>query len=204
MKPLFIKQKPKINLAQYSKSKSESDQVQSGQAFENMTRLIEQKQKYMSEFESLTEKRNDIFTSLQKIARQDIPELAKTIGQMLFKLPDGTKIEITSKLEANPAKKNQGAVHQWLEKMGAGSIIKKQIVLEFDRTEQGQYDFEHAERSLREKGIEFAVKQTVNKATLEKHIRECREKGIAVDEKLLGVFDIYDTVINDIKTPKKS
>lgn len=197
MKNLF--KKKQINLAQYSEENKQPD----SSAFENMTKLIVKKQEYTSEFQELTEKRDKIFKNLQKIARIDIPELAKTIGQMLFKLPDGTKVEITKKLEASPARKNANKVHNWLEKTGAGSIIKKQIVLEFDRTEQGQFDFEFAERSLREKGIDFHVKQAVNKATLEKHLRECREQGVKLDEKLLGMFDVYDTVIDGEKTPKK-
>ena len=197
MKNLF--EKKQINLAQYSEQNKKPDPL----AFENMTRLIAMKQKHLNVFQELTEKRNDVFNNLQKIARVDIPELAKAIGQMLFKLPDGTKVEITSKLEASPAKNNQNKVHNWLEKTGAGSIIKRQIVLEFDRTEQGQFDFKFAEKSLREKGIDFQVKQVVNKATLEKHLRECREKGVKLDEKLLGMFDVYDTVINGEKTPKK-
>ena len=199
MKPLF---KKKIDLSKYSEENKRTQN--SGEMFENMTSLISLKQKYIAEFDKLTVERDSVFKKLQKIARTDIPELAKVIGQYLFKLPDGTQVEITSKLEAKPAKKNEGKVWKWLENTGAGSIIKKQIVLEFDRTEQGQFDFEFAERSLREKGILFKVNQAVNKATLEKHLRECRDKGVKLDEKLLGMFDVYDTVVNGVKTPKKS
>ena len=188
----------KINLADYV----EPSQTE-GEAFENMTRLIKEKVKIMSDFEEATAKRDDIFSQLHEIARVKIPELAKAIGQMYYQLSDGTQVEITMKLEAKPSEKNEPLVYKWIEEMGAGSIIKKQITMEFDRTDQGQSDFEYAERILREKGVIYATKQAINKATLEKHIRECREKGIVIDEKLLGVFDIYDTVINGVNTPKK-
>jgi hypothetical protein len=195
MKKLLV---GKINLADLVESPQNE-----GEAFENMTRLIKEKLKKMKEFEEATAKRDEIFLQLHEIARVKIPELANAIGQTYYQLSDGTQVEITIKLEASPSKKRENEVYKWLETMGAGSIIKKQITMEFDRTDQGQSDFEYAERVLRDKGVVYAVKQAVNKATLEKHIRECREKGIKVDEKLLGVFDIYDTVINGVKTPKK-
>lgn len=199
MKKLFTK-KSNINLAQYSEEvKKERDP----NAFKNMTRLIEMNIKQIAKFEEITEKRSKVFDIMQKLARVDIPELAKSIGQMIYKLPDGKIVEITSKLEANVPKKNEVKVYRWLENNGAGSIIKKVIIIEFDKTEQGQYDFEFAERTLREKDIKFSVKQAVNKATLEKHLRECREKGVKLDEKLFGMFDVYDTVIDKKKTPKK-
>jgi len=196
MKKLKIKKK--VDLSQFAEKP-----VVDGKAFENMTRLIEAKRQTMDQYAESKATTDSIFKRLLDISRRQIPELANAIGQWIYKLPDGTNVEITTKLEASPAKKNTNKVHKWLEKMGAGSIIKKQIVLEFDRTEDGQKKFEHAEKALREADVVYSTKQAVNKATLEKHIRECREKGIEIDEKLLGVFDVYDTVIDGVKTPKK-
>jgi len=198
MKKLFGKKK--INLAQYSE---ENTVIETGEAFENMTKLISKKLEYTAEYEEFKSKMEEKFESLHKISRIDIPELAKALGQMLFKLPDGTQVEITSKLEANPAKKNMPRIYRWLEKMGAGSLIKNTITLDFDRTPDGQKDFEFAEEALREKGIAYNKGQSLHKATLEKHLKECREKGIQIDEKLVGLYDVYDTVINGVKTPKK-
>jgi len=141
---------------------------------------------------------------LTKLRRETIPNYAEQIGQLEYKLTTGEIASIKKEIETNISKINEPEAFKFLEKSGAGSLIKNTITINYDRTEDDIKSLEKTQKLLKKFGINFDIKKSLHGATLKKHVKECREKGIQLDEKLFGIFEVKDTVINGTKCPKIS
>lgn len=139
-----------------------------------------------------------------KLRRETIPDYAEQIGQLHYELTTGEIALIKKEIEANISKANEPEAFKFLEKSGAGSLIKNTIMINYDRTEDDIKSLEKTQKFLKKFRIDFDIKKTLHKGTLKKHVKECREKGIQLDEKLFGVFEVKDTVIDGTKCPKIS
>jgi hypothetical protein len=143
-------------------------------------------------------------TELSELRRKTIPEYANQIGQLEYQLSTGEKAVIKKEIEANISDKNKPEAYKFLEDSGAGSLIKNTITISYDRTKDDIKLLTKTKSILRKFKIGFDIKKTLHGGTLKKHVRECREKGIQLDEKLFGVYENMDTVIDGRKCPKIS
>lgn len=172
--------------------------------YAHMTELVEQLKSLRAKHAELQAQAAQIHDQMYTLARETIPTQAKAIGQTLYKMTDGSTVEIVKRIEAKVAKKNEDRVFAILEnELNAGSIIKNDVTIPFDRTEQDQRKLMSLTSLLSAQGVDYEVKKSLHAASLKKFVNECLENGVQLDHKLFGIFEVQDTVINGDKTPKK-
>lgn len=128
-----------------------------------------------------------------------IPELMQQLGTDIYRLPqDGTVIEITDDVKAAITVDNREAAYEWLESNGHGGLIKRTIVVAFNR------DQEEAAKKLREQlEKQYAgVKQdvSVHGQTLTAWARRRRQAGEEIPE----CIDVHALHVAKIKAKKEA
>lgn len=108
-----------------------------------------------------------------------IPELMEMCGTTLFRLEDGTTIEIVPELYARIPEDSESAAFEWLEKNGHGGIIKRQIIVAFNKNEEAKAAALRAE--LAGKYSAVSQKSDVHWQTLTKWVKERLAEGEFID-----------------------
>lgn len=125
---------------------------------------------------------------LRKVAEVELPELLlNELNLSMFALADGTKVEVKDSLKCSIPKKNLPKVAQWLVERNHGALVKRDVVLPFDKGQDEQV----AELAtlLEANGFsQYAVNEAVHTGQLKKLIQELEEEGEDVPLPLFGAY----------------
>ena len=121
---------------------------------------------------------------VRQIEEFRLPELMREAGQTLIKTVDGVTVELTETLHASIPAANLSAALKWLLEHNQGSIIKREMKLQFGKNEDDKAD--RALALILEGGYVPQDRQTVHPQTLGAVIREMLSEGIDVPMELLG------------------
>src|SRR5262245_7945492 len=71
--------------------------------------------------------------ALQKIEREDLPELLREVGLEELKLEDGTVVSVKNEFDCGLSEERKPAALQWLRDKGYGGIIKHHVGVSFGK-----------------------------------------------------------------------
>jgi hypothetical protein len=118
------------------------------------------------------------------IEEYELPELMREAGQEKLRTADGFEVELTETLRASIPPANLPIALRWLIEHGQASIIKRDIRLQFGKSEDEKAD--RALHTILDAGFMPQDKQTVHPQTLAAVIRELVSTGVEVPMELLG------------------
>ena len=124
---------------------------------------------------------------IKDLAERDIPELMDSLGMAEFRTTAGFKIKVTKTIRASIPEAQKDAAMAWLDDNGHGGLIKRSIVVAFDRG-----DIEKAKKLQEqlEKKFENVRSDTkVEPSTLRAFIGEQLEKGENIPLPLFGAWE---------------
>ncbi len=124
--------------------------------------------------------------AVTELAEKDIPELMDSLGVAEFKTTAGFKIKITETIRASIPDANKPAAMAWLDAHGHGGLIKRSIVVAFDREQQEAAQELQAELETKFENVKSDLK--VEPSTLRAFIGEQLEKGEPIPLQLFGAW----------------
>ena len=113
-----------------------------------------------------------------------LPELMREAGQEMLRNSDGEVVELTETLHASIPSANLPAALKWLMDHGQSAIIKRDIRLQFGKSEEAKADAALA--LILEGGYVPQDKQSVHPQSLAAVLREMIAEGQEVPLELLG------------------
>lgn len=125
---------------------------------------------------------------MRHTAEHELPGLMETAGMAKFALEEGTEIVVHEVLRGSIPKSRADEAHAWLEEHNSGGLIKREVVIEFDRGEEGWAKKFLADLAKRKKPVRSQVKKNVHPQTLLAYLREKLGNGEPVPLDLFGVF----------------
>lgn len=138
----------------------------------------------------LTDALKEATDSLNMVAMVELPAALANVGMAMFKLEDGTFIEVEEKVVASITKANAPAAFKWLRDNKHGDLIKKEAKFAFARDQDKLVAklIKWAEKNL------AAVKRTDSEAvhpqTLGAFVREQLTADVDIPEDIFGVHRI--------------
>ena len=121
------------------------------------------------------------------LSEQTIPNLMHKTGLELFKLKDGSLVEVKPSFKARiPASRTEEAF-AWLRENGHGDLIKNQITMEFGMKQDNEA--KSIVEELKNKGLPVQQKTTVHPSSLRGFVREqIQDLGKDVPADLFGTY----------------
>lgn len=114
-------------------------------------------------------------TRVAYLAEEAIPELMEEIGLEQFTTASGLTISVAEKVFANISSQNEDAAFAWLDTHGHGGMVRREILVSFDREQQ------EAARRLRDKLREsypgVSERRKVHPSTLRAWVKRRLENG---------------------------
>ena len=147
-------------------------------------------QKEVNELEEKLKKKKAEETFLSE---QDIPNKMQEAGISLFKLNDGSKVEIKPFYAAKIPSTRVDEAFNWLRTNGHGDMIKNNVSLTFGRSQDNEAKALVDE--LRQKGHNVKQVEKVEPMTLKGFVREQIQSGKQVPTDLFGVYIANKTKI---------
>ena len=171
--------------------------VPSGQELSQLVSLVHQMEEAelaMVAAEEEFKRRQDQYVAL---SQHEIPTLMLQIGMSEFSLGDGRKVSVGSQIRCSVPKANLDKAMEWLDEHGHGALIKRQLLIAFERANE-----EEAKRLVDELfQREYDVKQLrkVEPQTLKAHIKEQLAAGVNFPMELFGAYEQKFTKIGQYK-----
>ena len=124
----------------------------------------------------------------QKMLQEELlPEAMRTMGQDLLKLPNGKYLELVDLNTARIPKNNKDAAYAYLESVGEGGMIKRQVVCDFRRDQE--LEAQQAVASLHKAGFGHAYTDRTHAwNTFQKWVDEQFEAGKSLPKDILGIY----------------
>lgn len=149
--------------------------------------LADRQEDLESRIESLREQLEEAEGELRDLANREIPALLHGVTGSL-RLPDGRTIEIAEKWRASIAGKKAEPACQWLDENGYGELVKREFVVNFNRSEEEWARQFEKELMSRERPLAYKVRRTVHPQTLVAWVNEKMSEGVDLPKELLGMF----------------
>jgi hypothetical protein len=72
----------------------------------------------------------------RQIAEEQLPELFEQVGQRELRTLRGLPLKLKNKIHTNISKGRKAAAIAWLDANGQGGMIKRSVIIEFDKTQK--------------------------------------------------------------------
>lgn len=131
------------------------------------------------------------------LSEVDIPRLLAKFGLTMFRLTDGSTVDIKVNLCCGISQANETEAFRWLEVTGNDGIIKNEFKLPFGK-DQSQ-EAEDLKTFLEGAGYSYTNKRGVHHSTLKAFVKKRLAAGLEVPVDLFSVFEKNVAVI----TPSK-
>jgi hypothetical protein len=113
-----------------------------------------------------------------------IPDIMNMVGLTELKLKDGSKITLKPDVGGSVPKDRMEAVSDWLEANNSAAIMKRSLVVDFDKKEQ-----------LIAANTPFSINTSIHHSTLQAFIREQVETNPEFPRELFGVYEAQKAVV---------
>jgi len=123
---------------------------------------------------------------LRIVEETELPEAMQAANLQEIKLTNGAKVTISPFYKGYISEKNRAAAHEWLLNNKHGGIIKHEVSLRFGKDEGEKA--QDAVQSLKQKGLDPAVKESVHPQTLNAFVKELLTSGKDLPAELFGVY----------------
>lgn len=129
----------------------------------------------------------------RELAERQLPDAMTELGLSELKLSDGSKLTIKDIVQASVPKGRLSEALDYLEVVGAGSLIKGEVTVEFSK---GQKEAaEGLVEQLDKQGYQPAFAFSIHPQTLSAWVREQLQAGADLNLDLLGVYTGKKAVI---------
>lgn len=186
----------------------EADAEQAPQSTDALARLTKLGQKLLAQQHAVACIEEDLAAAnvvLRDIAEVQLPSLMAELGLSSFTLTSGQVINIKDVFAAQISEDRRENAHKWLEDNGLGGIIKRRVVVAFNREQEKQA--QHLVRNLSKykTPMDYTVERKVDPNTLKKTVKELMEGGNLPDDAraLFGVFTRKVAEVGKPTTRKK-
>lgn len=132
------------------------------------------------------------------LSEVDIPKLLEKFGMTMFKLIDGSIVDIKVNLVCGITEANKSAAFKWLEETGNDGIIKNEFKLPFGKGQDEQA--QDLREFLDSAGFSYSNSRSVHQSTLKSFVKKRLAAGEEVPVDLFSVFEKKVAMI----TPPKS
>lgn len=123
---------------------------------------------------------------IKKLSEEIIPEAMLTLGLDQLKLDNGLKLSVVDNVYAHISEEKKPEAYNWLRNNNLGSIIKNEIGVQFDKTQDAEAM--DLKARLSSEGLPVTHKESIHPSTLKSTVKELVKKGVAVPE---DTFNIY-------------
>ena len=143
-------------------------------------------QDLQNEVENLEQELKFKKEQLRVVEEQELPEAMQAANLKEIVLTNGSKVSVSEFYKGYISEKNRVAAHAWLLQNNHGGIIKHEVNLRFGKDEGDKAD--DAIQSLKQKGLDPAVKESVHPQTLNAFVKEQMTSGKDLPADLFGIF----------------
>lgn len=136
----------------------------------------------------LEQELKDAKARVRHLSERALPELMDAAEMSEFSTKDGIKIKVDERIRASIPAANHVNAMSWLEEHGHENLIKRQVIVEFDRDEEAWANKFQRDCEKRKKPLNAKTKKAVHPQTLAKLIKDELEKGTDVPLDTFGAF----------------
>jgi len=151
---------------------------------------MQQKVRQAEELEQRCKKLRDQITHLSSVV---IPELCESANMSDFTLTDGTKVSVKSRFFGKVSEENMDAAQQYLEGVGDGALIKRQISVDLGKCDEEQASRVH--EALQTVDVVGEEKRSIHPSTLSSWLTQQMESGADIPTDVFGVYRKVETKI---------
>ena len=151
---------------------------------------MQQKVRQAEELEQRCKKLRDQITHLSSVV---IPELCESANMSDFTLTDGTKVSVKSRFFGKVSEDNMDAAQQYLEGVGDGALIKRQISVDLGKCDEEQASRVH--EALQTVDVVGEEKRSIHPSTLSSWLTQQMESGADIPTDVFGVYRKVETKI---------
>lgn len=127
--------------------------------------------------------------NLANIRDKNFPELLDSLSNTTDITVDGVRVQLAKKLRGSIPKQNQDQAFAWLTDNGHGGIVKRKIVIEFNKDEEAWAKKFLADCRKRKKQLNMTIDRSVHHSTLQAWASEMLGNGEDIPRDLLGIFE---------------
>ena len=142
--------------------------------------------RWLGIIETKEQELKDVKDQVKKLSEEIIPEAMQQLGLDQLKLDNGVKISVIDNVYAHISEAKKPDAYNWLRDNGLGSIIKNEIAVQFDKTQDS--DAIALKDRLSGEGLPVTHKESIHPSTLKSTVKELVKKGIDVPD---DTFNIY-------------
>lgn len=158
---------------------------------ENLRSEVERLRALRCEIESAEARLTVLKADEADLSSKAIPAEMRRLQIESLPLPDGTTVTVSKSFAVSPRKENRQAVMAWLATVGGSPLLSRTLSVEIPKGE----DPSPVEQAILLKGFAPTVTESIHPSTLRSFVSDMIEKGEAVPEDLLGVFQLHKTHI---------
>ncbi len=125
---------------------------------------------------------------LVRIAEKVFPELLNALEMTEDITVGGLRVQLAEKLRGSIPVAHKDEAFKWLNEEGHGHIIKRQMIIEFNKDEEKWAAKFMRDCKQRKKQLNMTVKRTVHPQTLQAWSREMLGDGEDFPMELFGIF----------------
>lgn len=151
----------------------------------------------------LTQELADATLSLRQISEKRFPDLLEKCQQEKLTVAGGITVELKTNYQCGISEENAPLAHEWMEEKGHGSLIKRQITIEFGKGEEAWAKKFLSDLRRRKKALNLKDKKSVHAQTLKSLVNRLMSAGEDIPKDLFGVFPVKKTHVSLKKGGKK-
>lgn len=155
-------------------------------------RVVELQEK-MRQAEQLEKRLKSLSDQITHLSSVVIPELCESANMSEFTLADGTKVSVTSRFFGKVSEEQMDAAQEFLERVGDGALIKRQISVDLGKCDEEQAS--HVHEALQSVGAVGEEKRSIHPSTLSSWLTQQMESGVDVPTEVFGVYRKVQTKI---------
>lgn len=155
---------------------------------------LEQKQAE-AEVAQLEEQLKAAQNKLKDIAERRLPEMMDAAEVTTCETRDGIVVKVREKIRGSIPKGRERPAFDWLEERGHDSLIKRRVIIEFNRDDAAWARKFEADMRKRKRPLNAKIEETIHPSTLSSFITERLQEGDDVPLETFGVFRQRSAVI---------
>lgn len=152
-----------------------------------LIQLSEELLTLLADREYMQQKIDELDVQIKRYQEQLIPDVAEGVEGKL-QLSDGTVITIKEDIRINASRDKKPGIVKWLTDIGSDSIVRRQLVCEFDKGEGDKFNAIRQAIAATDSTVPMKSTVDVHHMTLKALVKEMLENGEEVPIDVLGLF----------------
>lgn len=154
-------------------------------------------EKAVKEAEEALKQANIMYRNLREAV---LPELMKDMGFESLRTVDGVDVELEEDIHAHISEERNEAAIKWLDENGHGDLVKRLVVIKFDRTQEALARKFQADLKKRKVQLPAEMSMKVHPSTLKSFVKKALEDGVDIP---IDTFGVHRRTVAKITMPKE-